>query len=88
MILDPISVYDIQTLGALHLQMGEGEKALKSLNQALELDATHEPTLLNKVKALLTLDRQTEALALAPALEKSEDSTIANDASALITAYK
>ncbi len=64
------------------------EKALKSLNQALELDATHEPTLLNKVKALFTLDRQTEALALAPALEKSEDSTIANDASALITAYK
>ncbi|MFZ0565630.1 MAG: tetratricopeptide repeat protein [Chlamydiales bacterium] len=86
-ILDPRSVYDIQTLGALYLQLGKEEKALKQINQALDLEPTHEPTLINKVKALLTLNRANEALIIARNLEHSKDPTIANEASALISAY-
>ena len=86
-VLDPASAYDIQTLGAIYLQLGEGEKALKILDRALKLDATHEPTLLNKVKALITLNKPAEALVIAKNLEKSEDPTISNDASALLLAY-
>ncbi len=86
-VVDPTSTYDIQTLGALYLQIGEGEKALKSLDQALGLDPLHEPTVLNKVKALMLLNRKTEALELARTLEKSEDPTVASDAAALLLAY-
>jgi tetratricopeptide (TPR) repeat protein len=67
--------------------MGNGKKAVETLDQALALDPLHEPTILNKVKALLTIGQKAEALELAKSLEKSEDPTIANDASALLAAY-
>ncbi|NGX60647.1 MAG: hypothetical protein K940chlam9_00113 [Chlamydiae bacterium] len=86
-VLDPKSAYDIQTLGALYLQMGKGLKALSALNQALTLDPKHEPTLLNKSKALLQLHRKQEALALANVLKMSKDPTIMDDAIALMLAY-
>jgi len=86
-ILDPTSTYDTQTLGALHLQMGNGKKALSILDQALALDPIHEPTQINKVKALLTCGQKVQAMQLANTLQKSEDTTIANDASALLIAF-
>ncbi len=85
--LDSKDIYDIQTVGALHLQLGENEEALTFLNKALESEPAHEPTLLNKTKALLLTGKKSEAFDLAHQLEKSQDSTIANDASALILAY-
>lgn len=87
-ILDPESIYDTQTLGALYLQMGQGEKALHILNRALELAPSHEPTLLNKVKALLEIGKKEEAMDLAKKLEKSKDVIIAGDAAALLISYK
>ncbi len=86
-VLDPTSAYDSQTLGALYLQMGKGDLALATLDDALALEPTHEPTQLNKVKTLLLLRRKQDALVLARQLEKSSDLTIAGDASALVTAY-
>ena len=86
-ILDPESAYDFQTLGALYLQMGENQKALKALNHALELEPSHEPTLLNKAKALISIHEHTEALTLAAQLEKSADPAISGDAAALRVAY-
>jgi tetratricopeptide (TPR) repeat protein len=86
-ILDPESAYDAQTLGALYLQIGDNQKALKVLNQALALEPIHEPTLLNKAKALLAINRRTEALDLIKTLEKSSDLTISGDATALVSAY-
>jgi len=86
-ILDPVNAYDAQTLGALYLQMGENAKALSTLNHALELDPTHEPTLLNKAKALLGAHQNREALDIVARLEKSGDPAIAGDAAALRTAY-
>lgn len=86
-ILEPTNPYNVQTLGALHLQMGEGEKALEILDEALFLDPTHAPTLLNKTKALLMVHQKREALSLAKTLIGNEDLTIANDALALLTSY-
>ena len=86
-ILDPESSYDAQTLGAIYLQMGENEKALKTLNHALDLEPTHEPTLLNKAKALISVHQHHEAMNIAAQLERSSDTTIANDASALRLTY-
>jgi len=86
-LLDPESAYDAQTLGALYLQMGDGERALEALNASLEIEPDHEPTLLNKVKTLLLLQRREEAFSIARQLQKSADLTISGDASALILAY-
>ena len=86
-VLDPMSIYDTQTLGALYLQIGKGKKALETLDQALALDPLHEPTQINKVKALLMIGEKVEALQLAQMLQRSEDPDIANDASALFIAY-
>lgn len=86
-VLDPTSSYDVQQLGALHLQLGNAEKALKFLDLALKLEADHAPTLLNLTKALLMLDRKDEALKLAKILKKEPDPFISNMAKALILAY-
>lgn len=86
-ILDPKNAYDAQTLGALYLQMGDLQKALNALNQALALEPDHEPTLLNKAKVLISLHQKENALDLIKRLESSKDPLIAGDAMALIFAY-
>lgn len=86
-VLDPRSSYDAQTLGALYLQIGNSEKALETLNYALKLEPLHEPTLLNKAKALIALNKRSEALEIIKQLASSPDTTISGDASALIFAY-
>lgn len=87
LILNPESHYDAQMLGALYLQMGQAQEALIHLDYALNMDPTHEPTHLNKIKALLMLGQKTEALVSAGHLSKSKDRLIANDAKALILSY-
>ncbi len=86
-LLDPSNAYDRQTLGALYLQLGDGENALKYLDEALLLDPSHNPTKLNKVKAFIILHKRNEALALARALSRVSDLTIAGDAQALVATY-
>lgn len=87
LIIDPKSAYDAQTLGAIYLQMNDAPQALPALDFALSLDPTHEPTLLNKVKALLMMSKKDEAMSIALQLSNSGDLTISGDASALIMAY-
>jgi len=87
-VFDPENAYDAQTLGALHLQLGEAEEALKSLDQALKLETDHAPTLLNLTKALFMLNRIEEAKKLAEILSKESDPFISNMASALLLAYE
>lgn len=86
-LLDPHNAYDNQTLGALYLQQGKEEQCLEKLNIALSIEPFHEPSLLNKAKALLLLRKKEEAFVILRPLEKSLDSHIANDASALLLAY-
>ncbi|MDF2577693.1 MAG: hypothetical protein K0S74_1177 [Chlamydiales bacterium] len=86
--LDPRNTYDVQTLGALYLQLNDLEKALKTLNQALALQPNHAPTLLNQAKVLIGLGYKDQALKIAKQLEKNKDSQIADAAGALVLAYR
>lgn len=85
--LSPPTSYDLQTLGALHLQMGDGLQALEHLDRALKLEPEHLTTQLNRAKALFVLGYKKQALLQAKALELCEDPEIAAAASALILSY-
>jgi len=86
-VLSPKSAYDLQTLGALYLQKGNNLMALNYLEKALKIDSGHEATLLNKTKALLALGYKKQGLLQARLLEKSKQTDIANQATALVMAY-
>ena len=91
--LDAIAVvgsqvpYDLQTMGALHLQLGNGLKALDLLDRSLKAEPEHLTTQLNRAKALFMLGYRRQGLAQALELEKCEDQEIASQASALVLAY-
>lgn len=85
--VNPSSIYDVQTLGAIYLQRQENTKALFYLNQALKLNARHLPTKINRCKALLCLGRKTEGLEIARELKESKDPDISSVASALLLSY-
>jgi len=87
LVLNPPGAYDLQTVGALHLQMGNGLKALDFLDRALKIDPTHLPTQINRARALFMLGYKRQGLAAAMELEKNPDRDIAAQASALILAY-
>jgi tetratricopeptide (TPR) repeat protein len=86
--VNPKSDYDVETLGAIYLQVGDSAKALFYLEQALKLDEMHGPTLINRCKALLTIGQLQEGISLAEKLKSHKEVDIANVASALILAYK
>jgi len=86
-ILSQEDTYDLQTLGALYLQVGNNLSALNYLERALKLDRLHEPTLLNRAKALFLLGYKRQGLAQAKRLERSSDIHIADQARALTLAY-
>jgi tetratricopeptide (TPR) repeat protein len=86
-ILPEENVYDLQTLGGIYLQLGNNLSALNFLEKALALDPSHEPTLLNRTKALFLLGYKRQGLSQAAKLERSSDSQIADQARALTLAY-
>lgn len=86
-VLSEENLYDLQTLGALYLETGNNLSALNYLERALKIDASHEPTLLNRAKALFLLGYKKQALAQAGQLERSSDIIVANQARALTLAY-
>lgn len=85
---DQKNAYDVQTLGALYLQLNDLKKALSTLDIALIIDSKHSPTLLNRAKTLLLLGDVEQGLKICRKLEKNKDTSIANSAGALILAYK
>jgi len=87
-VLSPGNAYDSQTLGALYLQTGNGLRALDALDNALKMEPTHLETRLNRAKTLCMLGYKRQGLTMAAELEKSENSQIASQATALIMAYK
>lgn len=86
-VIDPESVYDAQTLGAIHLELGNPNKALKYFDRALKLSGDHGPTLINLAKTFFMLGKKEEGLKLAYILRNEKDPIIANTANALILAY-
>lgn len=79
--------YDLQTLGAIYLEVGKNLQALSMIEQALQLEPGNGPTLLNRAKALLALGYRRQAIAQARSLVTHANTTIANQASALLLAY-
>lgn len=86
-VLDPENAYDSQTLGALFLQIGQPQKAIKWLDNALKIEADHGPTLLNLCKALFMVGKKEEGLKLAHILKNEPSLSISNMAKALILAH-
>ncbi len=86
-ILSHKNPYDFQTLGALYLETGNNLSALSYFERALQLDSTHEPTLLNRAKALFLLGYKRQGLAQSTKLEGSSNDLIASEARALKLAY-
>ncbi len=86
-ILAPESAYDIQTLGAIYLEMGNNMEALKAIDKALLLDKDHEDTLLNRAKALFVLGYNAQGITLAKHLLKKDTPHIRDNADALLLAY-
>jgi tetratricopeptide (TPR) repeat protein len=86
-VLTPESAYDLQTLGALHLQKGNHLMALNAIERALRIEPHHFPTLLNRAKTLFSLGYKRQAIAQAKNLEQASDPAIAGQASALLLAF-
>ncbi len=86
-VLSPDSAYDLQTLGALHLEIGDNITALGYLDRSLQIENNHAPTLLNRAKALLLLGYHRQGLAAASQLQKHEDARIRGQAEALMLSY-
>jgi tetratricopeptide (TPR) repeat protein len=87
-VIDPESSYDAQTLGALYLELGNPNKALKWFDRALKIDADHAPTLLNLAKTFFLLGKKNDGLKLAQILAEEKNPIIANTAKALLLAYE
>jgi predicted Zn-dependent protease len=87
-VVRPEEAYEAQLLGALYLEEGELKQALSWLETALRLDASHLPTQLNYCKALLQSGKTQEGLQDAARLSRSAEPAIANDAQALLLAYR
>lgn len=87
-VLTPPTAYDLQTIGALHLQTGDGLKALDFLDRSLRLEPHHFPTLLNRAKALFMLGYKKQGLTQVIDLQKCSDKEIVEQASALLLSYQ
>lgn len=85
--IDPLKPYDLQMIGAIHLQLGNGLKALDYLDRALKLDPHHVTTQLNRARTLFILGYKRQGIAQATELEKSPNKTISEEAKALLLAY-
>ncbi len=87
-VLCPESSYDLQTLGALHLELGDNLMALNFFDRALQYDPNSPPTLINRAKALFLLGYHRQGLEQAAVLKSHPDLKISGQAEALILAYQ
>ena len=87
-ILTEDNVYDLQTLGALYLQIGNNLVALDYLEQALRKQPNDPKTLLNRIKALFSLGYRRQAIAQATKLAQHSDHKVADQASALLLSHR
>lgn len=85
--LDRDNVYDLQTLGALYVQVNQPQKAVRYLNKALLHDEDHGPTLLNLMKAYFMMNKRSDGLRLAEVLKNDDNPVIAGVAEAFILSY-
>ena len=86
-VLDPNNPYDMQTLGAIQLEMGDYTIALDTLETALQFDRDHLYTQFNHATALLSLGYKKPAHTALTRLLHCHDSLIASKSEALLMAH-
>lgn len=86
-VLDSSEPYDLQTLGALYVELNQPSKALPCLDAALKKGADHTPTLMNLTKAFFMLGKKEEGLRLCQILQEDKNKGVANMAKALLLAF-
>jgi len=86
-VLDPESLYDAQTVGAIYVQMNQPDEAIKALEDALKLEGDHTPTLVNLCKALFMSDKKNEGIKLAEILKGDKNPLVSSQAEALLLAF-
>ena len=86
-IIDPQNAYNLQSMGALYLQLGNGLESLHYLDRALKMEPKHLSTLLNRTKSLFLLGYHDEAAKTATQLEKCTDRSIAKEATLLLSTH-
>lgn len=80
-------IYDVQTLGALYLELGDYTAALGMLEKALGLDPMDENTLLNRAKTLFMLGYTKQGLMQVTKLTQAQDPKVSGQAKALAETY-
>lgn len=88
LLLDPENIYDLQSIGGIHLQMKNPLLALQFFDRALKTDPNHEPTKLNRMKALLALGYRKQASRMSQDLLNSPNKEYAQTAEALLLSYQ
>ncbi len=85
--LHPESLYDLYTLGGLYLQVKDPERALRTLDQALALEPTCVPALINKTKAYFELGQTDDGLHMARQLARLDHKEARQLGEAFVLAY-
>ncbi|MFZ4772650.1 MAG: type III secretion chaperone [Chlamydiia bacterium] len=78
---------DLETLGALLLQVGLAKEAIEPLEKALKIHKDHLKTRLNYAKALLLAGYRQRGIQECLELMKCSEAVVASDAEALKLAY-
>lgn len=86
-LLDPTNAYDWRTLGAIYLLMNNFDKAIETLNKAIEIDPQNGGAQLNLAKAYIYKGEREKGLEDAQKLTAFKDKVVASDAEALVLAY-
>lgn len=87
-LLCPENAYDLRTLGALYLELGNPVKGLNYLEKSLKKEPGHFIAQLNRIKALLMLGYREESLRLLKGFVATcHETPIQNEAMALWMAY-
>lgn len=88
LLLKPENVYDLQSIGGIHLQMKNPLLALQYFDRALKVNPDHELTKLNRMKALLALGYRKQAYRASQDLLQSPNKEYAQTAEALLLSYQ
>lgn len=88
LLLQPGHHYDLKTLGAVYLFLGDAKRAIATIDKALALDPHDWGSRLNRAKALFLLGDRAAGIRAAQALTLCPIRPIADDASALVLAYQ
>lgn len=88
LLLDSNQGYDLQAIGGIYLQLKNPLLALQYFDRALKLLPDHEPTKLNRMKALLALGYRKQAFQVSRDLVRSTKKEYAQTAEALLLSYQ